>query len=182
MDRSRWVVGMDMEMSGLDPETDRVLEVATLLTDENLNIMAEGPDLVLYQPPEVLARMDEWNQTHHGASGLIAQVRASSIDEEEASRLMLDFLRANCPAKALPLAGNSIYQDRRFLTKYLPTVNAHLHYRNVDVSSIKELAYRWFPEVMKQSPRKQNNHRALDDIRESIEELRYYRQHLFRAP
>jgi oligoribonuclease len=182
MDRSRSLVWIDMEMTGLDPDTDRILEIATLITDAELNIIAEGPDIVLHQPSEVLARMDEWNQSHHGASGLLAQVRASSIDEEEATRLTLDFLKAHCTPRSMPLAGNSIYQDRRFLARYMPTVSAYLHYRHVDVSTIKELAFRWLPDVAKQTPKKQNNHRALDDIRESIEELRYYRAHVFRAP
>lgn len=168
-----------MEMSGLDPETDRILEVAALVTDGELNVVAEGPNLVLHQSDEVLAAMDEWNTSHHGQSGLTKRVRESTIDESQAATALLDFLAEHTKKKKAPLAGNSIHQDRRFLANYLPDVDAWLHYRNVDVSTIKELARRWYPKKYSARPTKKGSHRAMDDVMESIEELKYYRTALF---
>ena len=174
------LVWMDLEMSGLDVERERILELATLITDHELNIVAEGPELIVHQSDELLARMDDWNRQHHGDSGLTERVRASSLSEAEAEQLTLDFIAAHVGPREAPLAGNSIHQDRLFLARYMPRLEAHLHYRNVDVSTVKELGRRWYPEAYEARPRKKGSHRALDDIRESIEELRYYRKALFR--
>lgn len=173
-----YLVWMDMEMTGLDPERERIIEIATLITDAELHIIAEGPELVIHQPDALLDAMDDWNKEHHGSSGLLARVRASTISEEEAARQTLEFLKAHVEPRSVPLCGNSIAQDRRFLIKYMSEVNEYLHYRNVDVSTIKELVKRWYPEDY-QAPRKQASHRALDDIRESINELRFYKERVF---
>jgi oligoribonuclease len=167
-----------MEMSGLDPDTCAILEIATIITTGDLEVIAEGPELVVHQPDEVLEAMDEWNTNHHGDSGLTAAVRASRIDLAEAESRTLDFIAKHTAMRASPLCGNSIWQDRRFLTRYMPRVDAYLHYRLVDVSSIKELARRWYPNL--EVPTKGQAHRALGDIRESIEELRFYRERLFK--
>jgi oligoribonuclease len=172
------LVWIDMEMSGLDPDTCRILEIATIITDAELSIVAEGPDLVVHQPDAVLDAMDEWCTRHHGESGLTAQVRVSTIDDAEAERRTLEFLAAWTQAGASPLCGNSVHQDRRFIGRYMPKLDAFLHYRLVDVSTIKELSRRWYPEL--KPPQKRETHRALDDIRESIAELRFYRGTLFR--
>lgn len=169
-----------MEMTGLEPERERIIEIAVLVTDAQLEIVAEGPNLVVHQPESVLAAMDAWNQSHHTASGLIERVRASTVTEAEAEAEVLAFVQAHCAERAAPLAGNSIHQDRRFLRRYMARVDAYLHYRNVDVSTVKELVRRWYPEVLAGAPAKTGAHRAMDDIRESIEELRYYRAHVFR--
>jgi oligoribonuclease len=169
---------MDLEMSGLDPDRCAILEIATLVTDAELEVLAEGPDIVVHQSDEVLAAMDEWCTKHHGESGLTAQVQASSVSLAEAERLTLEFVAAHCPAKQSPLCGNTIWQDRRFLVGHMPQLEAHLHYRLVDVSTIKELVKRWYPDL--KAPGKAESHRALDDIRESIAELRFYREHVFR--
>jgi oligoribonuclease len=163
-------------MTGLLPASDRIIEIATIVTDENLNLIAEGPVLAIKQSDAALAAMDEWNQTHHGRSGLIARVKASKIDEAEAVRQTLAFLAEYSEPKASPLCGNSICQDRRFMANYMPELEAFFHYRNLDVSTLKELANRWKPEIMAGLSKKAT-HQALDDIRESIEELRYYREH-----
>ncbi len=176
------IVWMDMEMSGLEPETDRILEVAVLVTDADLNVVAEGPNLVLHQPDEVLEAMDEWNTTHHGQSGLIKRVRASTIDESQTSEALLAFFAEHTKKKKAPLAGNSIHQDRRFVARYLPDVEDWLHYRNVDVSTLKELARRWYPKRYGARPTKKGSHRAMDDLMESLEELKYYRKALFLPP
>lgn len=173
------IVWMDMEMTGLNPETERILEVAVLVTDGELNVVAEGPNLVLRQPEEVLAAMDEWNTTHHGKSGLVKRVRESTVDEAQASAELLSFLGEHTKQKKAPLAGNSIHQDRRFVALYLPEVEDWLHYRNVDVSTIKELASRWYPKQYSGRPGKKGNHRAMDDLLESIAELKYYREAVF---
>lgn len=173
------IVWMDMEMSGLEPETERILEVAVLITDGELGVVAEGPNLVLHQSDEVLEAMDEWNTTHHGQSGLTKRVRESSIDEAQASAQLLAFLEEHTKKNNAPLAGNSIHQDRRFVALYLPEVEDWLHYRNIDVSTVKELAQRWYPKQYAGRPTKKGNHRAMDDLRESIEELKYYRDALF---
>ena len=172
------LVWIDMEMSGLDPDACRILEIATIITDARLEIIAEGPDLVVHQPDEVLAAMDEWCTRHHGESGLTDQVRASSTGEAEAERQTLEFLARFTQAGASPLCGNSVHQDRRFIARYMPGLDAFLHYRLVDVSTLKELSRRWYPEV--KAPSKRETHRALDDIRESIAELRFYRTAVFR--
>ncbi|HJL15060.1 MAG TPA: oligoribonuclease [Sandaracinaceae bacterium LLY-WYZ-13_1] len=175
-DRLVWI---DLEMSGLDVERERILEIATIVTDGQLEILAEGPELVVHQPDALLEAMDDWNREHHGASGLVDRVKASPIDEAEAERRTLEFIAAHVDARTAPLAGNSVHQDRLFLAKYMPELTAHLHYRNVDVSTVKELVRRWHPEAFAARPTKKGNHRALDDIRESIEELRYYRKAVF---
>ncbi len=175
-DRLVWI---DMEMSGLDSTRERILEIATIVTDGQLTIVAEGPELVVHQPDEVLSAMDQWNTEHHGASGLIERVRASTISEEEAERRTLEFLALHVPERAAPLAGSSVHQDRLFLARYMPGIDRFLHYRIVDVSTVKELVRRWSPKAFEARPHKNSTHRALDDIRESIEELRYYRQAVF---
>ena len=167
-------------MTGLDPDRERIIEIAVLVTDAQLEITAEGPDLVIHQPETLLSQMDGWNQKHHAASGLLERVRASTVTEAQAEAEVLAFLRAHVPERSVPLAGNSIHQDRRFLRRYMPSVDAYLHYRNLDVSTVKELARRWYPEVYAKAPDKRGSHRALDDIRESIAELRYYRANVFR--
>jgi oligoribonuclease len=177
------LVWLDMEMTGLDPERERVIEIATILTDGNLKEIATGPELVIHQSDEILAAMDDWNKKHHGASGLVDRVRASTITDADAEAQTVAFINAHVAAKDRPvLAGNSIHQDRRFINRYMPVLDRRLHYRMVDVSTIKELARRWFPELTAKVPAKKETHRALDDIRESIDELRWYRQHLFVQP
>jgi oligoribonuclease len=172
------LVWMDLEMTGLDPEVDTILEIATIITDGNLNIIAEGPSIVIHQPDARLDGMDEWNTTHHGASGLTARVRASRTTMAEAEQQTLEFVRQYVPERTSPLCGNSIHQDRRFLVPYMPELEAWMHYRNIDVSTIKELARRWYPAI--KAPPKQGEHLALADIRESIAELAFYREKLFR--
>lgn len=172
------LIWIDLEMSGLEPETCRILEIATLVTDDELNVIDEGPDLVIHQPDDVLAAMDAWCQQHHGASGLTDAVRASSLSEAAAERETLAFLERYCPPGRSPLCGNSVWQDRRFIDRYMPSLGLFLHYRTVDVSTLKELVKRWYPAL--ELPKKQETHRALDDIRESIEELRFYRQHVLK--
>lgn len=177
------LVWLDMEMTGLDPAKERIIEVATILTDGNLNEIGSGPDLVIHQPDEVLAAMDDWNKSHHGASGLIDRVKSSTVTDGDAEAQTLAFLNAHVGPKDRPvLAGNSIHQDRRFIRRYMPRLDARLHYRMVDVSTIKELARRWYPQAIARQPAKKDTHRALDDIRESIEELRYYRANVFIQP
>jgi len=178
---STHLVWMDLEMSGLEVDQNRILEIATLVTDGDLNILAEGPELVVHQPDSLLDGMNQWNTEHHGASGLIDRVRASKIEEAEAEALTLAFVKAHVPERAAPLAGNSVHQDRLFLSRYFGELEQYLHYRNVDVSTVKELVRRWYPAGYDKRPRKKAAHRALDDIRESIEELRYYRKMAFVA-
>lgn len=177
------LVWLDMEMTGLDAERERIIEVATILTDGQLNEIAVGPDLVIHQPDETLAAMDDWNKSHHGASGLVDRVKASTVSAQDAEAQTIAFINEHVSAKERPvLAGNSIHQDRRFIRRYMPALEKRLHYRMVDVSTIKELGRRWFPQLVAKQPVKKETHRALDDIRESIDELRYYKQHLFVAP
>jgi len=177
------LVWMDMEMSGLDPAKERIIEIATILTDGNLGEIAVGPDLVIHQPDELLAEMDDWNKKHHKASGLIERVKASTVTDGDAEAQTLAFINAHAGPKDRPvLAGNSIHQDRRFIRRYMPQLDARLHYRMVDVSTIKELARRWYPQVIAKQPPKKDTHRALDDIRDSIDELRYYRAQIFVPP
>lgn len=173
---------MDMEMSGLCPETDRILEIAVLVTDGALHVVAEGPSLIVHQPNQVLEAMDEWNTSHHGESGLTRRVRESTLDESAASAAVLQFLAEHTEQRKAPLAGNSVHQDRRFLARYMPEVESWLHYRNIDVSTIKELAMRWYPKQYAARPTKKGTHRAMDDLFESIEELRYYRGAVFVPP
>lgn len=173
------LVWIDLEMSGLDPDTCTILEIATIITDADLNIVAEGPDIVIHQPESVLNGMDEWCTKHHGASGLTDAVRSSTTSLTQAEALTLEFVSAHTKPGTSPLCGNSIWQDRRFISRYMKTLDAHLHYRMVDVSTIKELARRWYPELT--APEKSESHRALDDIRESIAELAHYRRSIFRG-
>jgi oligoribonuclease len=177
------LVWMDLEMTGLDPDKERIIECAIVVTTGDLAIVAEGPELVIHQPEEILGAMDEWNRTHHGQSGLVERVRASEVTEIAAERELLSFLDAHVPSTSRPvLAGNSIHQDRRFIRRYFPALDRRLHYRMVDVSTVKELAKRWYQGIMDARPAKNETHRALDDVRESIEELRFYRERVFVAP
>jgi len=176
---SQHLIWIDLEMTGLDPDNDLIIEIATVVTDKDLNILAQGPVLAVHQSDAALAAMDDWNQKHHGQSGLIDRVKASTIDEAEAERLTIEFLKRWVPENTSPICGNSIGQDRRFLYRYMPKLEAYFHYRNIDVSTLKELAARWAPEV-KDGFNKESTHQALDDIIESIEELRYYRQHFIK--
>jgi oligoribonuclease len=169
------LIWIDMEMTGLQPDSDRIIEIALLVTASDLSPVAEGPVLVVHQPDEVLDAMDSWNKGTHGRSGLIDKVKASTLDEAQAERAALEFLAQHVPASASPMCGSSICQDRRFLARWMPRLEAHFHYRNLDVSTLKELAKRWKPEVMKGFV-KQSKHEALADILESIEELKYYRR------
>lgn len=173
------LIWIDLEMSGLNTETDRILEIATVITDSELNTIAEGPVLVVHQSDSVLAGMDDWNTRTHTETGLCERVRASALSEVDVERQTLDFLQQYVPKGKSPMCGNSICQDRRFLARWMPELEGWFHYRNLDVSTIKELARRWKPDVYAGMVKK-NTHRAFDDIRESIEELRYYREHLLR--
>jgi oligoribonuclease len=173
------LIWIDLEMTGLNPDSDLIIEIATVVTDKDLTIVANGPVLAVHQTDVALAAMDEWNQKHHGQSGLIERVKASTINAAEAERLTLEFLKEWVPANTSPICGNSIGQDRRFLYRYMPTLEAYFHYRNIDVSTLKELAARWAPAV-KDGFNKESKHQALDDIIESIEELRYYREHFIK--
>jgi oligoribonuclease len=172
---------MDLEMTGLDPATSAVVEVATLVTDDELRIVAEGPDLVLSCPPEQLAAMEKVVRDMHTKSGLLAAVQESKVSVEVAERRTLEFIKEHVPEpRTVPLCGNSIGTDRRFLAAYLPLVENWLHYRSVDVSTVKELCRRWYPEALEKAPQKAAGHRAMDDIKESVQELRYYRSAIFR--
>ena len=174
---------MDLEMTGLDPAKNVIVEIATIVTDDELNILAEGPDLVVHAPEEALALMEPIVVEMHTKSGLLDQIRASTITLEDAGQQTLEFIKQWVPqARSVPLCGNSIGMDRRFLDAYLPEIEQHLHYRSVDVSSIKELVRRWYPQVLNHLRSKQGTHRALDDIRESVAELRHYREHVFVVP
>ena len=173
------LVWIDMEMTGLDPDNDRVIEIAAIVTDAELNILAEGPVFAIHQSDAVLDKMDAWNKGTHGRSGLIEKVRASTVTEDEASAQMIGFLRQYVPAGKSPMCGNSICQDRRFMARHMPALERFFHYRNVDVSTIKELCRRWKPELIS-GFKKHQMHTALADILESVEELRYYREHFIR--
>ncbi len=174
------LIWIDMEMSGLNPDTDRILEIALVVTDPRLETVAEAPVLVVHQPDAVLDAMDEWNKSTHARTGLVERVRASTLSEAEAEAQMLGFLLEHVPAGVSPMCGNSVHQDRRFLSRYMPRLEAHFLYRNLDVSTLKELAKRWKPEIMA-GLTKHGKHEALADIHESIEELRYYREHLLKV-
>ncbi|CAN5823068.1 oligoribonuclease [soil metagenome] len=172
-----------MEMTGLDPNHDVIVEIATLVTDDELEVVAEGPDLVVHHPPEVLAAMGARVREMHTRSGMLGAIEASEVTMEEAGRATLAFLVEHVgEARKVPLCGNSIGTDRRFLATYLPDIENYLHYRSVDVSTLKELAQRWHPDALARAPRKAGGHRALDDVQESVRELRYYREVLFKAP
>jgi oligoribonuclease len=174
---------MDLEMTGLDPSTDVIVEIATLITDDDLELVAEGPDLVIHQPDEVLAAMSDVVLEMHTKSGLLEQIKASTMTLPEAGAQTLAFLRSHIgEPRSVPLCGNSIGTDRRFLAAYLPEIEEFLHYRSVDVSSVKELLKRWNPALLDAAPEKAQGHRALDDIRESLAELRFYRARAFRLP
>lgn len=173
------LVWVDMEMTGLDPEKDRVIEVAAIVTDPHLNVLAEGPVFAIHQPDEVLDAMDAWNKGTHGRSGLIERVKASTVTEAQAEAEMIDFLRKYVPEGKSPMCGNSICQDRRFMARHMPTLEAFFHYRNVDVSTLKELCRRWKPELIA-GFKKHQLHTALADIRESVDELKYYREHFIK--
>lgn len=174
------LVWLDMEMTGLDPEKERIIEVAVVVTEADLRVVAEGPVLVIHQSNELLDAMDNWNKGTHGRSGLIDKVKASTLTEAEAEDILLEFLQQHVPVGKSPLCGNTISQDRRFMYKYMPRFERFFHYRNLDVSTLKELATRWKPEVVK-SFIKQSKHEALADIYESIDELKHYRTHFLQV-
>jgi len=175
------LVWLDCEMTGLDPETDRIIEIAVVVTDLNLGQRTEGPVLVVHQSDALLEGMDKWNKSTHGKSGLIDKVKASTLTEDEAQEQILAFLRHYVPKGTAPMCGNSIGQDRRFLAKYMPKLEVFFHYRNLDVSTLKELSKRWAPEVYKSFKKKQR-HTALADVHESIDELAHYREHFLKFP
>jgi len=173
------LVWVDMEMTGLDPDNDRIIEVAVVVTDSDLNVLAEGPVFAIHQPDEVLNRMDAWNKGTHGRSGLIDRVKASTVSEADAEKALIDFLKHFVHSGKSPMCGNSICQDRRFMARGMPKLEAFFHYRNLDVSTLKELCKRWKPEIAG-GFKKHQKHTALADIVESIEELRYYREHFIK--
>ncbi|OZI51284.1 oligoribonuclease [Bordetella genomosp. 4] len=174
------LVWLDMEMTGLDPSKERIIEVAVVVTEPDLTIVAEGPVLVVHQPDSLLDAMDSWNKSTHGKSGLIDKVKASTLSEAQAEQMLLDFLSQHVPAGKSPLCGNTISQDRRFMYAYMPNLERFFHYRNLDVSTLKELARRWVPAVYKGFEKK-SKHEALADIYESIDELKYYREHFLKV-
>lgn len=173
------LIWIDLEMTGLDPDRDVIIEMATIVTDSDLNTLAEGPVIAIHQPEGILAGMDEWNTRQHGQSGLTQRVRESTVSMAEAEAQTLAFLEQWVPKRSSPICGNSICQDRRFLYRHMPRLEGYFHYRNLDVSTLKELAARWAPQV-RESFKKGNTHLALDDIRESIAELRHYRDHFIK--
>lgn len=173
------LIWIDLEMTGLDTQNDMIIEIATIVTDSQLNILAEGPVLAIHQSDQTLAKMDEWNTRQHGQSGLVERVRNSTVTEAEAEAETLAFLRQHVPASTSPMCGNSICQDRRFLARCMPELEQYFHYRNLDVSTLKELAKRWAPSICG-GLTKNATHLAMDDIRDSITELRYYREHLLK--
>lgn len=173
------LIWLDLEMTGLDPDTNKIIEIATIVTDSDLNVIAEGPVLAVHQTDAVLAAMDEWNTKQHNKSGLVERVRNSSLDEQEAEAITLEFLMRLVPQNKSPMCGNSICQDRRFLYRHMPKLEQYFHYRNLDVSTIKELARHWVPNIAKQF-KKKTKHLAMEDIKESIEELCFYREHFFK--
>lgn len=174
-----YLIWIDLEMSGLNPELDKIIEIAAIVTDRQLNIIEEGPALPIFQPETVMGSMDEWNTKQHARSGLIERVRDSKINEMQAETIMLDFIKRLVTENRSPMCGNSICQDRRFMAKYMPKLEAYFHYRNLDVSTVKELAKSWAPEMAK-GFKKKSKHLAMADIKESIEELKYYQEQFFR--
>ena len=179
MSKATNLIWIDLEMTGLDTQNDHIIEIATVVTDADLNTLDEGPVLAIHQCDEVLAAMDEWNTTQHGKSGLIKRVKETCMSAQEAERLTLEFLHKHVDEGASPMCGNSICQDRRFLAREMPQLERYFHYRNLDVSSLKELARRWRPDILS-GLKKNASHLALDDIRDSIAELRHYREHFLR--
>ncbi len=173
------LIWIDLEMSGLEPQQDQIIEIATIVTDKDLNILAEGPVIAVYQAEQVIDGMDDWNTKHHGESGLIERVRNSAYSMQQAELETIDFLRQYVPAGKSPMSGNSICQDRRFMARLMPQLEAYFHYRNLDVSTLKELARLWKPELLS-GFNKKGAHLALDDIRESIDEMKYYRETFIR--
>lgn len=178
---SKNLIWLDLEMTGLDITKDRILEIATVVTDTNLNVLAEGPSFAIHQPHIILDRMDEWNTRHHGNSGLVDRVRESKIDEIDAEAQTIEFLLTYVPCGKSPMCGNTIYQDRKFLLRWMPKLESYFHYRNLDVSTVKILAKRWRSEIVS-GFKKKSKHIALSDIYDSIEELKYYREHFFQLP
>ncbi len=174
------LIWIDLEMTGLNPERDRIIEIATIVTNTNLEVIAEGPVFAIHQSDDLINQMDEWNTRQHHASGLVKRVKESTVDERMAEATTLEFLQQYVGEKKSPMCGNSVWQDRRFLSRYMPHLENYFHYRMIDVSTIKELALRWAPRIY-DGVQKESKHLALDDIRESIEELRYYRGHFFDA-
>lgn len=172
------LIWIDLEMTGLDTHRDYIIEIATIVTDAHLNILGEGPVFAIRQPEEILDKMDDWNTRQHKGSGLVERVKESTVSEQEAERETIAFLQKFAVPRKSPMCGNSICQDRRFLAKHMPELEQFFHYRNLDVSTLKELAVRWKPEILP-GMKKDSKHLALEDIRDSIEELRYYREHLF---
>lgn len=175
------LIWIDLEMTGLDTNSDYIIEIATIVTDSELNILAEGPVLAIHQPDTVLAGMDEWNTKQHGGSGLTERVRNSTVTVQQAEEETLGFLKKYVPASTSPMCGNSICQDRRFMARLMPELEAYFHYRNLDVSSFKEIARRWAPKVEK-AFKKKSSHLAMDDIKDSIRELQHYREHMIKLP
>ena len=175
------LIWIDLEMTGLEPQRDYIIEIATIVTDKELNVLAEGPEIAIHQTDAVLDAMDDWNQQHHGSSGLIDRIKKSAYTAAMAESETIAFLEQWVPSGASPMCGNSICQDRRFMARLMPVLEAFFHYRNLDVSTLKELASRWSPEIMS-GFKKQGSHQAMDDVRESIEELKYYRQNFIKAP
>lgn len=172
------LIWIDLEMTGLDPSKDRIIEIATVVTDSDLTVLAEGTTYAIHQSDELLANMDEWNTEHHTSSGLVERVKNSRTDEKEAEAETIKFLQAYTVAGKSPMCGNSVWQDRRFLARYMPNLENYFHYRLIDVSTLKELAHRWAPEIY-EGFKKESHHLALEDVRDSINELKYYRQFLF---
>lgn len=172
---------LDMEMTGLNPDSDKIIEVAMIVTDQDLNILAQSDVLVIHQPDSIMDNMDAWNTSTHQRTGLTAKVKAATLTEAEAEQQLLHFMAQWLPEKTSPMCGNTIHQDRRFMVRYMPALEAYFHYRNLDVSTLKELARRWHPAVAK-GVVKRGSHQALDDIMESIEEMRYYRTHFIKLP
>ncbi|MBU1193201.1 MAG: oligoribonuclease [Gammaproteobacteria bacterium] len=175
------LIWIDLEMTGLDTNSDSIIEIATIVTDSQLNILEEGPVFAIHQPDEKLNAMDDWNTNQHNGSGLVKRVRSSPLNEQDAESMTIDFLKKYVPAKASPMCGNSICQDRRFLARCMPDLEAYFHYRNLDVSTIKELAKRWAPGIDADF-KKNATHLALDDVRDSIRELQFYREKFFSLP
>lgn len=176
------LVWVDLEMTGLDPKKDTILEIGCIVTDSRLEIVAEGPSIAIHHPEKTLKGMEAWSRVHHGKSGLTEECRKSCVSLRQAERAVLGFVKEHCKERTAPLCGNTIWQDRRFLVKYMPALEKYLHYRVIDVSSVKEIVVRWYPARFKMPRPKKQSHRVLEDIRESVEELRYYRGKVFIPP